>query len=229
MLELLILGRNVMKKKMNTVLVLVFLLMVMMSTTALAASNKSKALKAYKNYLTKNESHYWVRDGDWSSRNSESYKKTSMFLLVDLDKDGISELVAYHPVGCRNGKIYVYTYKSGKVKLAAVGSKPYLTGSAKYEISAPYYTGTWMEGYSCKKKHFHLRLGTGAGYIECVFTMKNGKIKSYAEHSWAMNVNTYWVNGKKVSAAKYNSSTKSCTRKMSFANNTSTKRKQYLK
>ena len=87
--------------------------------TSQAASAKwKKACKAYNTWLSKNNSKFTAKEFDFSTKNTENYKKADRFMIVDLDKNGVPELVVTHPVAYKSDNIYVYTYKSGKVAQA---------------------------------------------------------------------------------------------------------------
>ncbi len=156
-------------------------------------------------------------------------------MIVDLDKNGVPELVVTHPVAYKEDNIYVYTYKSGKVaqvkdvygrkgELAAISIN--CQASGRYEV------------YKCKKKHLHVIWNGGMdGTEETVYTMSQGKLKQYAranevDISGGQNSNdyTYTLNGKKVTSQKYKAFIKKCGKsRTGFAPNTKASRKKYLK
>ena len=214
---------------------MLIVLLLTISYNASAATIRSKALKAYRNFLAKNESHYSVQQGNWYGRNTENYKKCWWFLLADMNNDNIPELITFHPYGYKQGGIYIYAYKNGKVKrlpLVKNDAKTTIPGS-KYEIFASTYTSasSWqgLTGYCCNKKHFHLHLMTGAGYIDQTYKVVNGKVRVIAEYELAMGKDRCWLNRKKVSILKYNSFMKKCKEIAAFVDNNSNNRKVYVK
>lgn len=219
------------KRKVLFIVLIVLLFGSSLNTQA-ASSKWKKACKAYRSYLAQNESHFQVRM-DWHYTNNESYKKTSSFMIMDMDKNGVPELIAYHINGYKKANIYVYTYKNGKVKRVVNAAKQSTFSSSyeKYTIFASYYTGGSASSYGCSRRHLHLYLGNGAGYSEYVYTMEGGKLKMYAEEQFNSleGYHRYKINGKYVSAAKYNSNKKKCVQKKNFVGNNASNRKAYIK
>ena len=200
-------------------------------TNCYASSKKTKAMKAYKKYLAEYESHY---TGEPGTKNVEIVSTYSAFLTVDLNKDKIPELVAFNPIGYKEGNVCFFSYKMNKVKRLPV-KKSSLFHSDGHNVYAPTYTSPtfWsgLTGYSCDKNHFHLNLRNGAGYTEWIFGMKNGKVVLKA----AINDSTdlpyggtikYYINGKKVSKSKYNSFVSKCKVKKYFETNNAKQRKK---
>ena len=140
--------------------VMLFLIMGVLLTaaafpiTSQAASAKwKKACKAYNTWLSKNNSKFTAKEFDFSTKNTENYKKADRFMIVDLDKNGVLELVVTHPVAYKSDNIYVYTYKSGKVAQAkdTFGRKGETAAvSINCQASGGY------EVYKCRKKHLHV-------------------------------------------------------------------------
>ncbi len=204
--------------------------------TSQAASAKwKKACKAYNTWLSKNNSKFTAKEFDFSTKNTENYKKADRFMIVDLDKNGVPELVVTHPVAYKSDNIYVYTYKSGKVAQAkdTFGRKGETAAvSINCQASGGY------EVYKCRKKHLHVVWNGGMdGTEETVYTLSKGKLKQYAKAnevdiSGGQNSDyfSYMLNGKEVTSKKYKSFTKKCGNSSGgFVSNTKANRKKYLK
>lgn len=139
----------------TTILMITSLLFSSVATSMNVRAVTSKsALKAYKKFLTKNQSHFKVAQGDWEKKNRENYQKTSCFLITNLDGKGVPELICNHPVGCKRDYLYIYTYKHGKVTL--MRSK---AGSKKINISCN--AAGWYEVYGCQKGCLHTKWSDG--------------------------------------------------------------------
>jgi hypothetical protein len=108
-----------------------------------AASKSKKALKSYKHFLSQNVSNFDVVEGDFYTTNKENYKKCSDFMVLDLDKNGISELVTYHPKGYKQGYLCVYTYRNGKI--VRLKNKKNKT----VKISEDCNAAGWYDNFSC--------------------------------------------------------------------------------
>lgn len=214
-----------MKKGMiNTKRVIRILILVIAFTAALggsfitsnAASAKwRKACKAYSTWLKKNCSKFKAEWGDFYTENPESYKKADSFLIVDLNKDGVPELVTKHPYAYKMDSLYAYTYKGGKVKQVKG-----LYGIGEYaSISIDCNAAGWYSVYKCKKGHLHTiwksyDAMTNKDNVEhSIYTVKSGRIKLYAkgtEISSPVNDYSYTINGKKVGSKKFHSLIKKC-------------------
>lgn len=83
-----------------------------------AASAKSKALKAYKQFLSKNIEWDGAFDREsWDIKESVSPEECE-FALVYVDKDSVPELVVFTDnVAFSAYRGHLYTYKNGKVRL----------------------------------------------------------------------------------------------------------------
>jgi hypothetical protein len=193
-----------------------------------AKDTNAKALKAYKKFLAKNESTFSVKMGDFTTQNKESYKKSSMFLLVDMNQDGISELVTYHPNGYKNGYLYLFQYKNGKVTRIKNSKNKASRITECSTAQGLYYT------YSCSKRHLHVRYEGGyVGYSEAIYNLKNGKLNKYLyeEIDNMYETETYKKNGKKISQSKYESLYSKCEISLDYEMrlNNKTNREKYLK
>lgn len=208
------------KKVLWITMMLVFTLFVVMPCSASAASTKWKnACKAYAAYLAKYESNYKM-NYDVTSTNPESKNTVYNFMLVDLDKDGVPELIGVHYNNAKSTVISVFTYKNGKiVKLKSLNGISTAQG---------YYTS-----FVCKQRHFHLNYYGGfTGYDYCGYQMKSGKISVYAQKQYEAlpNKTTIKVNGKTASANTYNNAVRNCVtdKKYVYYRNTASNRKKYL-
>ena len=218
-------------------LLLSLVLTLLFAIPTLAASNKTKALKAYSKFLAKHESSFLIKIpsyGDYSQKNKENAQSAAFFLTVDMDKNGVPELVTQHVVGFKHSILYVYRYKNGKVKRVKNRAIP-RDKTEPYMIPAPTYTAatTWsgLSVWECKKKHLHIAMMSGAGRDEYTYYMKGGKLKlfTHAQEHYNTSGYRYSYKGKKVSAAKYNSAIKGCISKGWMENNNTFGRKKKLK
>lgn len=219
-----------MKRKKIAVLFMfaVMLVAVCIPVPAQAKASKKKAMKAYTKFLSKNESKFKATEGDTATENSENYKKCSRFLLLDLNKDGIAELITYHDIAYKTGNLYVYTYKKRKVRLLKDKYKNYAkvplnsSGGGSYSI------------FACSNGHLHVNWTGGyLGYSKSVYTVKKGKFKEYMYIgvSSRSNQKVCRINGKDVKAKKVKKKLKSCKKVTNggMLTNSKSKRKQYVK
>lgn len=199
--------------------------------SAKAASAKwRKACKVYTIFLAKNQSDFKAEMGEFTKQNQEGYKKADAFLLVDLDKNGIPELVTKHPYAYKSDYIYVYTCKGGKVtQIKGINGEKGETACINISSQADgrYYV------YKCRRNHLHAKWSSAnVGTDESIYTVGKGKIKLYAkgENVQAYGIESYQINGKKVSAKKYRALLKKCGNyEQSLNLNTKTNRKRYIK
>lgn len=225
------------KQKVMLFLIMgVLLAAVAFPITSQAASAKwKKACKAYNTWLSKNNSKFTAKEFDFSTKNTENYKKADRFMIVDLDKNGVPELVVTHPVAYKSDNIYIYMYKSGKVAQAkdTFGRK-----GETAAVSINCQASGWYGVYKCRKKHLHVVWNGGInGTRETVYTLSKGKLKQYAKAnevdiSGGQNSDyfSYMLNGKEVTSKKYKSFTKKCGNSSGgFVSNTKANRKKYLK
>lgn len=117
-----------------------------------AATQKSKALKAYKTFLSKNTV-------TWHSYSPKEINlKKCKFALAYIDKDSIPELILYSAGNANShadGYYELYTFKNGKVK----------------------FVTNLMDGFSCYKKKgifCAVHEGTG-GYARYYYKLSQGK------------------------------------------------------
>ena len=175
-----------------------------LSANAQAASKWEKAENAYRKFLKKYQSSYVVPD-DWGQEsNKENYKYCSEYTIQDMNGDGVPELLTVHDTNLQQGDIYIFTYEKGKVKKVKNG-KVSITSSA---------SGGWYDTYFCKKGHLHVdRAGGIAGPLYRTYRLTSkGKLVKYLqyEEDRIENKKTYKMNGKKITAKKYEKYIKKC-------------------
>lgn len=204
-------------------------------TSQAATAKWKKACKSYNTWLAKNVSKFKAAEFDFSRKNTENYKKTDRFMIADLDKNRIPELIVVHPIAWKYDNIYVYTYKSGKVVQVKniYGRK----GESAF-ISTNCQASGRYEAYTCMKNHLHVIWNGGIdGTEENVYVLRKGKLKRYAranEVDISGNQNSknysYMMNGKNVTSKKYRAFIKKCGKNhVYFVSNTKANRKKYLK
>ena len=163
------------------------------------------ALKAYKRFLKKNVSSFTPVEYDFTTENTESYKTASYFLITDMDQDGIPELVANHDIAYKMARLYVYTFKNGKMKRLKLK-----TDDGKQEfIDVSSNADGLYEIYKDKKGYLHTDW-SGSGDQRCLnstYTIKNGSIWCYLceekDESVSPVQHSYRINGKSTTAKKY--------------------------
>lgn len=220
-------------------LAMVFLAFVMLFPAIFASSSINvqastakwkNACKAYGAYLAKNKSRFKAGMGEFEKTNKESCKKADSFLIVDLDKNGIPELVVNHPYSYKSDHIYVYTYRAGKIVQIkdTNGEKGELAG-----INISCQANGWYSVYKCKKNHLHVNWSGGMfGYENSIYTVNKGKLKLYAKETEdnIRDFKSYEINGRRVSSKKYNALVKKCENtENGLKSNTKTNRKKYLR
>lgn len=132
-----------------------------------AASGKSRALKAYRAYLAKNESHFNAKEYDFTTQNKEPVKKADSFLVTDMNHDGIPELLTWHGISFKSDLINIYTFRNGKV--TALRNSPVDINSQ----AQGYY-----DVFVCKKHHLHAKWNGGMmGKTMTVYQMKGTGLK----------------------------------------------------
>lgn len=148
-------------------------------------------------------------DRDWESDyrsviNREADTWGSYFQLVDLNLDGTPELIqgGYPGSGLFSILEGVYTFENGEAKALKFGKDDMLSTSG-YELYRNNATGA----YRIEGKYV---LRAGAGYyseVTATYSLNSGTLKVTAAYvkGTAQSTVTYYVDGTKVSASKYNS------------------------
>lgn len=207
----------------------VFVMSFLISNTDTQAASKKweKACKAYKTFLAKNESKFKVIEGDFETKNKENYKKTKAFMIVDLDRNGIPELVTCHEKGYKAGYLYFFEYKKGKVQ--KVKDKKGNAVSVDITCTAQGYYSI----YKCKKGHLHANwYGGWYGFNNTTYRMSKGKLQTYLNYTQddIQGFTSITEKGKKISKKKYNSIIAKCGSKQTcLVYNNKTNRKKYCK
>ncbi len=179
------------------------------SSNVYAASVKATRKRACSTYITwisKNVSKF-NGNGDASVRDEEIKTKANGFMLADLDKNGVPELIICHPMGWRWDDIYIYTYSSKKMIQVKDEYGKLLPVSANNSANGG------QEIYTCKNNHLHV-VGFGGWWsYEKIYTVKNGKMKLVAktqEDRRMSSVVSYEKNGKSVGEMEYKTFVKKC-------------------
>jgi hypothetical protein len=159
------------KKLWMYLLLMLVMTIAVFPLNAQAASSKkwTKACKAYKTWLAKNESTFEVTD--FTNKNPESYKKTAYFNIVDLDGNGVPELITYHNICLKNADVYIFTYKGGKVTRVRDSS-----GKA-FKVNTCYWANGSFGYWICKNSHLHIAYSGSFDRYEYVYSMKSGKVQ----------------------------------------------------
>lgn len=215
-----------MKQRNNwrrAVLCMLILVMMLCPLEVQAASQKTKAIKAYKSMLSK-KTMRWGNDTYYTKVPAGRYS----FTLAYIDKDSVPELVVTTDyVTHAAGSMVIYTYRNGKVQVLTDGSN-----------DSGFYADNSRFSYYKKKSVFVSCYGTG-GVTDHYFKMNKNKAskKLIADNSLMWGKSWYQCSGdtnKKISKSSFNSnlkklvgSTKKTTVK--FHKNTSANRKKYLK
>ena len=217
--------RSTMKR---CLLLSVLLLMMLPGRQAMAASQKSKAMKAYSKYLAKHlpDPSYerWFYDASFNPSNKDY---ASSFFLYDINKDKVPELFTYTIVNFRWFNVRIFTYKSGKVK-------PYkIKGAGKAEFIDRATAIGIYSFFICSKRHIHnMWSGStpiGEGSYEKVYVSASGQLKEYLakDDKFTGRSSSYKKNGKAISAAAYASLTQKCSaRPMKAYDNTAANRRK---
>lgn len=135
-----------------------------------AASGKSRALKAYRSYLAKNESHFNAKEYDFTTQNKEPVKKADSFLVMDMNRDGIPELLTWHGVSFKSDLVNIYTFRNGKVTVLR---------NSPVDINSQ--ARGYYDVYACRKHHLHAKWNGGMmGKTMTVYQMKDTGLKKKA-------------------------------------------------
>ena len=197
--------RNLMKRIMMMLCAVVVAISTVLGsgvTEVQAASKAKKAMAAYAKYLQ--DGSHWNMDG-----------KMTSFGLIDVNRDGIKELVVYDES----------TYSTSLIG--------YVSGKTKQ-------LGWCMRGeikIYPKKKIFALYDSPGAGIYAMIYYKYDGKkVKELTRYESCEGEETYFLKGKSVSKEKYNKYIKSLhlgkgisSSDLKMHQNTKENRKSYLK
>lgn len=184
---------------------------------------------AYYKFLTENESGFTAEMGEFEKQNEESYQKSSAFLLVDLDQDGVPELVVQHPDAYKSDRLYVYTYKSGEVVQVKnvdgeEGENAYINMNSQadglYSVSG------------CGQNHLHVVWSAeNFGREDSIYIVKKGQLELYAESEEIeeLDVYTHRIDGEEVESGAYNVFLEGCGGSLiNLEFNTESNREKYL-
>lgn len=186
-----------MRKRIIMGLMAVAILILSTSVNVQAAEKWDKAEKAYMKFLKKYQSTYVMPD-DWGKEdNTENYKYCSTYSIKDMNNDGVPELLTNHDTNWKQGDIYIFTYKDGKVKKVK-------NGRISVTCSA---SGGWYNTYFCKERHLHVeRAGGLIGPLYRVYRLTSkGKLVKYLqwEENNVENKETFKKNGKIITKKEY--------------------------
>lgn len=189
-----------------------------------AASKNAKAKKAYAKVLSSEKAAEGIIDTSWG------LGKNTEFALLDINKDGVSELI-FTPDGGYH--VDIVSYIKGKVKNVGWG----FSGSQKYYPNKHiYYSQTTHSGDDVYtyykftgKKMKVVAEKYGNDHINAVTGKAKPQNKIYASFA----PYEYTVNGKRVSAKKYKAYVKKLlsgakSKKLKWHKNTAKNRKKYL-
>lgn len=190
----------------------------------------SKCKDAYYRFLAENESGFTAEMGEFEKQNEESYQKASAFLLMDLNQDDIPELVVQHPVSYKCDRLYVYTYKSGKVvQMKNIDGQE---GESAY-IDMNSQANGWYSVSGCGQNHLHVSWNAGDfGLKDSIFIAKKGKLVLYAEREEIdeLGVDYHKIEGEEVERGEYIVFLEGCggdIKELQY--NTESNREKYLK
>lgn len=206
-----------MKKFMKASAMVMALILAIGTVSQVEAKVSSK--KIYNKFLKKNISSFVAEEGDWETKNSENSKKTSQYLITDLNNDGVAELIGLHPVAYKQDSLYIYTIKAGKVKLVKGNN-----GESCIDINSN-AAGSY-EVYGCSEGHLHAVWNGGQmGSENYVYAIgKNGKWKEIAKKS-AVTLDgsdvspIFVVNGKTATEEEYKAIFGECQNNKALAEN----------
>lgn len=186
--------------------------------------------KAYYEFLAQNESGFAADMGEFEKRNEENYEKTNAFLLVDLDQDGVQELVVQHPYSYKSDRLYVYTYQSGKV--VQVKNVDGEKGERAYIDMNSQANGSYGV-FGCGQNHLHVVWNAADfGIKDSIFIVKKGKLELYAEREEIdeLGVDSHQIDGEEVDRGEYIVFLEGCGGELkNLEGNTESNREKYLK
>lgn len=203
-----------MRNKKGMLLLFLMLVFAALPLNAQAASQKTKALKAYTKMMSKSTMR-WGTDTYYTKVPT----KNCEFAIAYIDKDSVPELIVrnYRDITHIAGYGVVYTYRNGKVQVVS-----------NIDIDDKFY-------YYKKKGVFvttYILGGTAEGY----WTLSKGKAVCRLSKQYRMidKKYTYFAASKKISKAKFNAALKKLVGSqkktaVKFYKNTAAARKKYLK
>lgn len=163
----------------------------------------SQCKEAYYEFLAENESGFTAEMGEFEKKNEESYQKASAFLLMDMDQDGMPELVVQHPDSYKSDRLYVYTYKSGEV--VQMRNADGEEGESAYINISSQANGSYSV-MGCGQNHLHVSWNApDFGRNDSIFTAKKGKLELYAsmEEIDELGKDFHQIDGEEVERADY--------------------------
>lgn len=211
-----------MKRRKGYLLCLVLLLLCLLPLPAQAASKKSKALKAYRNFLSGEKVAWDVGVSSYKVSASQCY-----FALAYVDGDSVPELIIYNDSGevpHIAGYGRMFTYRGGKLKSVAsldMNKGRQLTYYKKKGIFTDIYVGSGIVRTAYKRL-------SGASVKTEILQFKSlmSKTKGY----------TQYVDGtaKSITKKAFNSARKQLIKgakktNAAFYSNTAANRSKYLK
>ena len=200
-------------------LMVLLLILVCSSVTTQAASQRTKAVKAYASFLSKNRYLKWT---DRSNMRTGQAKKC-YFALACIDNNDVPELVLYTPDSCHLfGWGVMYTYRNGRVVRVSE-----LCFDLRSTLGYYKKKDVYVDNYSCTGlgTYFYNRIsGRGFGCKEIRY--------NYRTRKWVTS--GYNWNNKFVSKANFDRALKRVVGKTKFTKykfykNTAANRKKYLK
>lgn len=208
-------SRNVMRK---IVIALAVILLFAMPQDVSAASQRTKAVKAYASFLSKTKYVKW-RDRSFST----GLAKNCYFALACIDNNNVPELILYTPDSYHvAGFGVMYTYRNGKVvRVSELGFDFHSTLGyyKKKNVYTDNYTWTGSGSYSYERISGRC---IGTRHIKY----------NYRSQKWVTD--GYYWNNKRVSKASFNKALKKVVgntkfTKYKFHKNTAANRKKYLR
>ena len=140
---------------------------------------------------------------------------------MDLDKNGIPELVTIHNEAFKWNKVKVYTYKKGKVVTVR---------KSKIDLNTQAIGNAMV--YKCQNGHLHIDISYGIyGFTDITYKVKNNVLKKYLvkTRSGEEGEVIYQKSGKRVSENVYYKLNKKCSKNYYSIKNNAKNRKKYLK
>lgn len=209
------------KNRFLIVVAAVLVSVCMFSLNAEAASQRTKALKAYNKFLSK--SSFQVKKG---GQKTTFYASHCSFGIAYIDKDSVPELIIYDSWDSNHAAGYgtLFTYKKGKVK----------------KVADLEMTGESL-GYYKKKGVIADNYCSTGSYTTTVKRLSSGKVKTIASYNQRMNLKGkftakkyYNAKGKKIKKATFQKTIKKYVKNtkksnVKFYSNNYANREMYLK